>query len=354
MAQARIWPTETDSQQQEAIRAASQALLAGEIVALPTETVYGLAVLRDDVAGHTELVRVKGRPDGKPFTEVLAAPSDAARLYSPVPDRALRLIEAYWPGPLTLVLTRPGGSTVGLRCPGHDLTRSILSEVGKPVVMTSANISGEKEATTAAEVQETFSEKIGTIVDGGAAGLGQASTVVGFDEAGCWSILRPGILDEESLARRTSPLFLFVCTGNTCRSPMAEAIARRLLSDHLKVQPEDLERCGYRLRSAGLFALDGAPASEHARTAAKELGADLSSHKSRRVLVEEVLEAEKVFAMTEGHRDGVLSLIPGGEAAVVLLDPQGNDLGDPYGGSLAEYRGCAKAITQALKVQLGL
>jgi protein-tyrosine-phosphatase len=136
---------------------------------------------------------------------------------------------------------------------------------------------------------------------------------------------------------------LFVCTGNICRSPMAEAIARARAGSCSSVVFE----------SAGIYALDGAPATGHAVRAASEAGADASGHEARSLTPEIVAAADEIYAMTADHRSAVVRLAPGAAGRVLLLDPSGRDIADPYGGSGDDYRAACAQISAAVDARVG-
>ncbi len=140
---------------------------------------------------------------------------------------------------------------------------------------------------------------------------------------------------------------LFVCTGNTCRSPLAEAVCKRLLADRLGCLPDELDARGFVVRSAGVMAYSGEAASEGAVIAGAEIGADLSAHRSRPVHPELLAEATHVIAMTDGHLAVLTYRFPNvGPPPLPLAD--GFDIPDPIGGELDEYRACARAIAGQL------
>ncbi len=186
------------------------ALRAGEIVALPTETVYGLAARADSEAAVAAIYRAKGRPDFNPL--IVHVPDLAgAEALALVDDRARALAAAFWPGPLTLVLPRRADSglaaavtaglpTVALRCPAHPVMRAVLQQSGLPLAAPSANRSGGVSPTTAAHVAASLGERVGLIVDGGECRAGIESTIVALREEGGWQILRPGPITQENLA----------------------------------------------------------------------------------------------------------------------------------------------------------
>jgi L-threonylcarbamoyladenylate synthase len=183
-----------------AVAAAARALADGGLVAFPTETVYGLGADATNAAAIARLYQAKGRPS---FNPLIAHVRDlaAARLVARFEARALALAEAFWPGPLTLVLPKTidctvadlataGLDSIALRVPAHPLAQAILRAFDRPVVAPSANLSGHVSPTTAAHVQSDLAGRIDLIVDGGAVAVGIESTIVGcFDEP---MLLRPG------------------------------------------------------------------------------------------------------------------------------------------------------------------
>jgi L-threonylcarbamoyladenylate synthase len=158
---------------------------AGEVIAFPTETVYGVGCDPGSSTAVERLFTLKGRPEHKPLS-LHVADFDQARPYVEAwPMRALRLAETFWPGPVALILPRSmklgafvtaGAATVGLRCPASDVCLELLRELGKPLAGTSANLSGEPAATSADEVRAIFPDL--PVVDGGPCEHGIASTIV--------------------------------------------------------------------------------------------------------------------------------------------------------------------------------
>lgn len=141
---------------------------------------------------------------------------------------------------------------------------------------------------------------------------------------------------------------LFVCTGNTCRSPLAEALCKRLLADRLGCPPGELPARGFVVRSAGVAAFAGDAPAAPAVEVAREFGADLSDHRSRPVNPELLDESTDVIAMTHGHAAALLMRFPGYGPAVRLLGGPDGDLDDPIGGDIEVYRACAREIARHL------
>ena len=224
---AEILPTYTPALFQAAVKRAAERLRAGEVVALPTETVYGLAVNARDEKAVAKIFQIKGRPANNPIIVHVVDLEMAKRCVADWPADADRLAKAYWPGPLTLVLPRAkgipgnvtaGGATVGVRWPGHPLIQAVIRECGFPLAAPSANLSGRISPTNAGHVRKELGDQISLIIDGGQSQVGIESTVLDLTESPP-AILRPGMIHAESLAAVVSRV----------RNPKAEAPIGTLL-----------------------------------------------------------------------------------------------------------------------------
>lgn len=195
---------------QDAIARAADVLRAGGIVAVPTETVYGLAARADSDEAVARIYRAKGRPDFNPLIVHVADLAQAGRL-AEMDTRAELLAAAFWPGPLTMVLPRrpdaglaaavtAGLPTLALRCPAHRVMQALLAKTGFPLAAPSANRSGGVSPTTAAHVVASLGDRIDLVVDGGPCAAGLESTIVALRDKGGWQILRPGPIDTASIA----------------------------------------------------------------------------------------------------------------------------------------------------------
>jgi protein-tyrosine phosphatase len=358
---AEVLPWHGTAQPEEVVRRAAAALAEGRLVGFPTETVYGIAANALIPEAVARLTTSKGRPVEKALT--VAIP-DAAAAAVWVPDMSplgQRLARRCWPGPVTLVFgtglehglldqlpeevrrrISPKG-TLGLRVPAHPAILETLERVSFPVVLTSANRSGEPAATTAAEVQAALGEELDLLIDDGTCHFKQASTVV--EVAGdSWRILREGVVTEEELRRLTPCVIAFVCTGNTCRSPMAEALCKRLLAERIGCTVTELPERGYVVLSAGVAAVRGAGASPEAVAAVQELGGDLTGHASRPLTAALAAQADYLVAMTRSHLEILHTHAEYLAGEPRLLSPHGDDIADPFGGDLAVYQECAKQI----------
>lgn len=320
---------------ERSVRVAAEALAAGAVVGLVTDTVYGLVADRDNDNALARLIELKRRSPDQPFTIMLGEAKDLERFDVVVPPVARRLAETYWPGALTLVLEGEGEETLGFRVPAHAAASRVVGQSGVSVVAPSANPHGEPPALSAREVLDYFDGRIECVVDGGRASGGAASTVVAVvgDD---WTILREGTISRQDLRRALCRCIVFVCTGNTCRSPLAAALFERTLADRLNVGIEDLVAAGYAVESCGTSAWSGALASEHSAQTARRYGADLTGHHAQPLSSALAARAERIYAMTASHANAVRAKFPEFASKVRLLDPDG-DIPDPMGGALGEY-----------------
>lgn len=197
------------------IARAAEILVSGGLVAVPTETVYGLAARADSAEAVAKIYAAKGRPDFNPLI-VHVRDLEQARTLAEFDERALDLAERFWPGPLTLVLplarnapvTRAvtaGLPTIGLRQPSHRVMRAVLEQTGLPLAAPSANRSEEISPTRAEHVTASLGNNCPAVLDGGASQEGLESTIVALREGGEWSLLRPGPVTKETLVRILGP-----------------------------------------------------------------------------------------------------------------------------------------------------
>jgi L-threonylcarbamoyladenylate synthase len=202
-----VLQVDPESPAPDRIADAADALLAGRLVAFPTETVYGLGAVMDDRAALGRVFTAKGRPATDPLILHVAGIEQLAELVVELPPAAELLAERFWPGPLTLVLPRSdavpdevaaGGPSVAVRLPSHPVALALLRAVGRPVAAPSANRFGRISPTTAAHVVAELDGRIDLVVDGGPTTLGLESTVVDLG-AGVPQLLRPGGVTLEDL-----------------------------------------------------------------------------------------------------------------------------------------------------------
>jgi L-threonylcarbamoyladenylate synthase len=228
---AEVLSTHTPALFEAAVKRAAKLLRAGEVVALPTETVYGLAANALDEKAVANIFRIKGRPANNPIIVHVAGVEMAGRCVAEWPAAAEKLAGAFWPGPLTLVLPRAreipdmvtaGGPTVGVRWPGHPFIQAVIRECGFPLAAPSANLSSRVSPTNAAHVRQQLGDRISLVVDGGQSQVGIESTVLDLTVAPP-RVLRPGMIHHESLAAVCGPVqgskWPVQDSGSALRSP---------------------------------------------------------------------------------------------------------------------------------------
>jgi len=354
----------------EKIEAAAGALDEGKLVVFPTETVYGIGCrLRSD--SISRLDEVKGRDAGKRYTLHIADPEIVTRYVPTVPLKGRKLIENGWPGPLTLIfelddeaLAQQRGvfgedtfsvlyedGTIGIRCPDNQTARQLLRSVKPPIVAPSANLDGRAPATDAAGVLAQLDGRIDFLLDGGECKYKKSSTVVKMTE-GEPIILRQGVYNDRDITQMSLVRILFVCSGNTCRSPMAAAFCRKKLSEKLTCGVDEIEARGYKIVSAGLMAGLGLPVSNEVAGICALKGIDLSGHLSRPFTAAEAEASDYIFVMSKSHREHVLKICPDVAQKCLLLDGK-DSISDPIGAGDDVYEECAKQIERALTKRMG-
>jgi protein-tyrosine phosphatase len=352
----------------EAASQGARVLASGGLVGFATETVYGIAALATDQKAMERLRELKSRPD-RPFSVHLGSGADARLYVKDISPAAARMMRRGWPGPLTLVLPLGGKladaalqraklydelsdhDMIGLRCPDEPVAAAMLSAVKGPVVAPSANLAGKPSPRRADDVLDAFADRLDLLIDSGPTRYGKDSTIVSMtpqaDYADGWSIVRKGVLDERAIRQLLRQRILFVCSGNTCRSPLAAGLARRLLADRVGGVGE-LRKHGLEVGSAGLYAMSGAKASPEAVAAADRYGADISRHRSRPLTAELIDEADLVLCMTEMHVVEARRLAPLSADKICRLDSRG-DIPDPIGGGPGVYMKTAERLERVLK-----
>jgi protein-tyrosine phosphatase len=353
----------------DVIHRAVQTLAEGGVVAFPTETVYGVAASALNEEAVCRLMNAKDRTAAKPLTLAIKSADEA---FDYAPDLCLlaqRFARRCWPGPITLVVddSHPESlvrqlppkvqmavspqQTIGLRVPGHQVILDVLRMSAGPLCLSSANRAGEPEAITAKEVIDTFGDELSLVVDDGPCRFGHPSSVVRVCQ-GRYDVLRAGVVPERTLRRLSSLLVLFVCTGNTCRSPMAELLCRNMLAKRLNCTIDELEDHGVMVMSAGLSSMLGGKASSESVQVLAEMGLDLGGHETQPLTEPLVRHADAIYTMTRFHRESIIAQWPSAAQRTWLLSVDGSDICDPIGLATDRYRHCAKQIEAALKTRV--
>jgi protein-tyrosine phosphatase len=349
---------------------AAALLTAGELIAFPTETVYGVAARADSAVAISTLKRVKGRDAGKPFSLHIGSPEDVHRYVPAMSQIAKRIIRRAWPGPLSVVFSVESpqeaevvkelgpdivnllyhDQTIGVRCPDHPVAIDLLSSVLHPVVAASANRAGQPPPRDIVGVLAELDGDIALALDGGTTQFEGPSTVVRLDKDG-YEVLREGVVSPRVLKKYMTVNILFVCSGNTCRSPMAEALCRHAIAREQGCSVGELSDRGIHVVSAGASSFGGQAASGGAAEAVKEFGVDLDGHIAQSLDQTLINTADYIYCMTHGHRDAVVSMVPEvGDKVKLLIE--GRDVNDPFGGSVEDYQRCAQEIHSAIETRL--
>lgn len=348
------------SNQGDLVRRVVETLAGGGIVAFPTETAYTVAAS----ACHAEAIERLGEFSTRPLTLAVRGDAEASDWVPDMSGIGRRLARRCWPGPVTLVFegVRDGlvsrlpdaarqhlcpAGALRLRSPAHDAIQQVLRLLGTPLAFSGAHREGASLAVTAAQVTEAVGEAVDCVLDDGPSRYGQASTVVHVNGED-WSVVRAGVVSEAVLRRQTAFVIVFVCTGNTCRSPLAEGLCKKRLAERLGCSLAELGERGFLVISAGLAAMMGGGAAAEALEAARELGADLSGHRSRLFSPELAALADCIVAMTQGHLWAVAQQYPRALERCRLLRADGADVADPIGAAQEVYRQCAVEIAEHL------
>ncbi len=366
----RVITITTDETYDWAVSEAVAVLARGGLVAFPTETVYGLAARADLTHAIEKLNEVKNRPAGKPYTLHVGRKSDLRRYVPGLPLVDYFLFQKAWPGPLTGIFQLSSrqesivtqklnsdtfanlyhNSCIGMRLPDEPLAKAFLSAIDEPIVAPSANISDQPSPTSAQEVLDQLDGKIDLVLDNGPTRHGQASTIIKF-QGDSYSIIRPGAMSQAAIDRLRQVNIMFVCTGNTCRSPMAEGLCRLRLTEKLVCSIDELNTKGYKVFSAGLIGFGRAPATLEAVQSCREMGVDIARHRSQGLTPELVHQADVIYTMGQGHYRAVLEMDPYAENKTFMLGGT-EEVADPVGMDQDTYDKCARQIDEHLRAQL--
>ncbi len=360
---------ESGGAHRHAVDRAVEVIRRGGVVAFPTETVYGVGVRADQPDALARLREVKNRPVRQAFTVHVDSLKTALRYVPDASGLTTRLMRRGWPGPLTLLLpvsatgldhirTAWGADaaeavcvneTVGLRCPDDAMAIELLRRVDAPVVAASANLAGEPAPYSGEAVVARLSGSVDLILDAGTTRYARSSTIVRV-AGSTYDFVREGVYDKGIVKRLATLRLLLVCTGNTCRSPMAAGVTMRLMAERLKCEVSELPDRGVVVTSAGMSGGGGGPA-EYAVTVMAKRGVDISSHSPQTLTEAMVRDADHVFAMTGWHRDRIVSMVPDAADRVALV-VDNCDVDDPIGGSEQAYDECARIIEDGLRARL--
>jgi len=356
---------------QRAIEGAGGALAEGGAVVLPTDTLYGVFVRA--APGPAELLdRVTGNPpaDEQPrFTLHLSDPEsliENLRLETPV---ARRLVERLLPGAARLVIHQPEDALVGVRAalgiepglgdngrmiavrvPDHPIARAVIRASGAPTLARALGASKWTRGDDAGTDLEHFGglegpDGPGAVIDDGPTLHRHGSTTIVMHRSGRFDVEPGGPVSEEEVMGHLNTRILFVCTGNTCRSPMAAALAEHLVRE---LEPRGIS---ISVESAGVEGGEGQAATPEAVEALKERGIDLGAHRSRTLDAEMIERADLVLTMTPSHAQAVMQMAPGSVHKIFPIDPA-RPVGDPIGGPIEVYQEVADRLAELIRAKL--
>lgn len=365
----RHFATLAPEEQDRVVASAAEELRRGGCIIMPTESVYGVFVRADDAGAQllTGLTKAANFVHTPLFTLHLADLEWIFPLFEIESAVARRLIQKLSPGPTRIVLRQPEqvlgrireklGISAGVvdlrgmvafRVPDHPIARRVIRDSGHPTLARGVGVSiwgghggGDLARTTVFE----DSDAPAIIINEGPALYGQTSSTVNIWPDGRFRLGRIAAVDEAFIMNKLKTRVLFVCTGNTCRSPMAEGLARAWEKNRT---PNGLT---VEVRSAGIAAGGGQAASEQTVEVLRERGIELGDHRSATLTAEMVDEADVVYTMTPSHAQAVMQIAPDSTHKVFPLDPT-HPIADPIGAPIGVYRQVADQLETLIDARL--
>ncbi|TWU21658.1 Low molecular weight protein-tyrosine-phosphatase YwlE [Novipirellula galeiformis] len=369
----KILDLKTAEDSRDIVHRTVQALVEGQVVGVPTETTYSLAALALSTTGVEQLKTLtrgalQPSQDGnrletdRHWMELSIRSREAAGDFVGAASNTVRrLLRRCCPGPLTVMVQCPEPFSalsqlsagvreqvtddkghVGFRVVDHFVLDQIHRYLSGPLLLASFQPSeGTPVATVAARVAEMYGDDLPLLLDDGPTRYGGVTTVVRVS-GNRWQLLREGVIERAAMNQFVKPVIAVVCTGNTCRSPMAETLLREQLNKRTGCDD------AVRVISAGVAASNGAGASPQAVAVMGSRGLDLTGHSSRPLDESVVNVADLILTMTRGHRAAILAAWPDMHERVFTLRRDGGDISDPVGLAVEVYEACADQINDEL------
>ncbi len=326
------------------IREVANACKEGKVIAFPTETVYGIGGRMGAPGIEKKLCEIKGRSDKKPFTYHVSDWAMLDKLKVQKTPLVRALARQFWPGPVTLVVPDLGGHKIGIRFPKNKIAIALIQEVGEPLVATSANKSGQPSPHTAHQVAEQLQGSFDRLIDGGKTDLMLDSTIVDLTEEAP-VILRKGAhgaevekaVEKIQSGKCPRKRVLLVCTGNSCRSPMAEGwLKREIEKRELSAEIEVI--------SCGTGARDGLPCAPEAEFVMRNHDIDLGKFRSHACRKGDFWSSDLVLVMTSRHAEDIAQMLPSVKGKLITLSVE-----DPVGMGMNVYEKTLLDIEKKMK-----
>lgn len=347
-----------------------EVLRSGGIIVYPTNTLYGLGVDAFNLKALERLFIVKQRTMDQPVSLMVASIEQLVQLFARTDERQQKVLRKLLPGKFTVILeskfkqnlayfaSGPSKTKVGFRVAELPFNQKLLIKFGNPISSTSANVAGKPNAKTVQEIIAQFGDRLDLILDAGPTPDLKGSTIIDLAK-NPFLMLREGsvnlsqvkkiIAPEKVLKRKEKFVITFVCSGNICRSPMAEGILKKFLS---RTKFKNLVV----VQSAGTLELTSGPAHPNAISVARLLGVDIAAHQARTITREMVEQSDLIIAMALNHFEFLKSNFPDQAEKVVLLKTWERKTGignpsipDPIGHDINFFEKVAEEIKNEIK-----